>query len=183
MSQNSEELRKKASRIFLEHENLVRIVALRTAPSSSILGDIANEVFITFVEHASEWDYNRDLRPLLKQITRNIAMRFWREHLKKLPSVLQEISEFARINADEDSSCDYPDLGQELYALRICMKKLAPKYRSLIEAYYFGKITLDQLAEESKIKPGTLRKTMCRIREALKKCIRSTLEKGDLHVE
>ncbi|MDO5579674.1 MAG: sigma-70 family RNA polymerase sigma factor [Planctomycetia bacterium] len=183
MPQIDEELRKKASKIFLEQQNLVRIVAFRTAPSSSLLGDIANEVFITFVEHANQWDFNRDLRPLLKQITRNIAMRFWRDHLKNLPSVLQEISEIARKNAEEEAESDFPDLEQELLALRICMKKLAPKYRSLIESYYFGKITLDHLAEKSRIKPGTLRKMMSRIRDVLKNCIQNTLAKGDLDVE
>ncbi len=142
------------------------------------MGDIVNDVFIYFVERADRWDYQRDLTPLLRTITQHIALRHWRQYIKNMPSTLRELFEFLR-NDNETESERLENLEAEMAALDLCLIKLPQKYRQLIEAQYFGKIKLVEMADDLNIKIGTLKKTMCRIRSILRECIEKSLGKGD----
>ncbi|MDO5582157.1 MAG: sigma-70 family RNA polymerase sigma factor [Planctomycetia bacterium] len=180
--ENSRSDRDRATACFLEKSGFIRLVAYESAPSPDLLGDIVNDVFIYFVERADRWDYRRDLTPLLRKITRHIALRHWREHLKNLPGALGEVFEFLR-EAKESESDRLENLEEEMAALDLCLIKLPAKYRQLIEAHYFGKIKLVEIAKEQDIKIGTLKKTMCRVRSTLRECVERSLGKGDCDVQ
>ncbi|MDO5552765.1 MAG: sigma-70 family RNA polymerase sigma factor [Planctomycetia bacterium] len=180
----TEDQKDKAKKAFLEHYGLVRFIAFESAPQNDLLGDIVNDTFVYFVEHADRWEYDRDLRPLLKEVTRNIAMRHWREHVKHLPETLGEIAEILqRSTATTDEQTGTSDVSEELDAMKLCLAKLTAEQKKLIDAYYFGKVKLVVLAKESGIKEGTLRKMMYRIRAALRACIERVLKGRNVHVE
>ena len=183
-SDQNEQCRRMATECFLKHCGLIRLVAFETAPSTDLTNDIANDTFVYFIERADRWDYARDLTPLLRKITRNMAMRHWREHLKNLPQSLAPLYEFLRTEpSSEEKSDEQYDYERQMAALELCLKKLASPYLSLVEAHYFGGLKLVQIAEETHTKLGTLQKKMCRIRAALRTCIDHSLAGGTLHVE
>lgn len=94
-TQNSERSpQDRASQLFLENYNFVRFIAFELSPSRLLLEDIVNSVFVTFVQKAESWDLNSDVKPLLRQITRNISLQFWKKHLKTLPDSMRKIAEF-----------------------------------------------------------------------------------------
>lgn len=77
-----------AAQAFLAHYSFVRTVANRAAPWPGLTDDIAQQVFLEFIRKAGRWDLSKDLRPLLATMTRMVALRHWREAMRKeSPSV------------------------------------------------------------------------------------------------
>lgn len=177
-------IKEKATKIFLDHHGFIRLIAFDYAPSSDLAGDVVNEVFLFFTENADRWDLNGEIRPLLRQITRRIALEQWRNYKKQLPDELEKIFDYIQkdlsTRSDHDDSVD---LNSRLLALDICREKLLPKYRTLLEAHYFSGLKLVQIAKNRNINIGTLKKTMCRIRETLYRCIEKILKKEDHDAE
>lgn len=178
--QNSERSPKdRASQLFLENYNFVRFIAFESSPSRQLLEDIVNSVFVTFVQKAESWDLNSDIKPLLRQITRNISLQFWKKHIKNMPDSMRKIAEFLQNQTSNTHSIlGSEDLEEETMALELCLKKLTDRSRNLIELYYFENIPLVRIAEQTGRKPLTLGKTVCRIRAKLRSCIERTLKGG-----
>ncbi|MDO5582094.1 MAG: sigma-70 family RNA polymerase sigma factor [Planctomycetia bacterium] len=167
----------KAGSVFLDYHQYVRFIAFETAPSRDLVDDITHNVFIYFVENAKRWDYNRDLHPLLKKITKNIALQQWREYSKNLPESLKEISSLLRTEMEENGTAK-EDTEQEikLRGLELCLLKIPEKHRRLIEAFYFHKMKLTEIAASVGMKLKTLQKMMCRIRTTLQNCVERAVQ-------
>lgn len=179
---------RRASVLFLEHIDYVRLIAFECAPSRSILGDIVNDVFCDFVSKADHWDLTRDIRPLLAGMTRNIAFQYWRKHLKNMPDAIQKLAEEIRIRNGrlgffEDVREESPDREEELLALDLCMEQLPKEHVQLLEAHYFQSRSVVEIAEESGRKVNTLYSVLTRLRVALRKCVENKLGGGLPHVE
>lgn len=181
MEPNQEEQKHLAEKLFLEHTGYVRFIAFETVPIQNLVSDIIHEVFIVFIERSAQYDLKRDVRPLLKAITRNISLHFWREHLKTLPESMQILAE--HIQSRTSSASDLlgtSDLEEELAAMDLCLKKLSPRCRILIEEHYFNGRPLNELADESDQNVNTLRSALFRIRKSLKKCIERIMKNGEI---
>lgn len=165
-----------ASQVFLEYHLYVQRVALLFAPADSLNGDIVNEVFLRFVENASKWDYTRDLRPLLKKMTKHVALAFWRDHVKSLPESLKRVA----IRLQERSSTVADELttasDDELIALELCMKRLTVEQRDLLQAFYYSSKTTVQISQETGQNVNTLYSILSRARNALRECILAVLK-------
>src|SRR5437660_6273702 len=74
----------------------VHALALRLAPAPGLAEDIAQQVFLEFISKAAEWDLTKDIKPLLAVMTRHVANRCWRERMRSLPEVQQELAEHIR---------------------------------------------------------------------------------------
>ncbi|MDO5554342.1 MAG: sigma-70 family RNA polymerase sigma factor [Planctomycetia bacterium] len=183
-TKSNQALKDKATAKFMELTRYVRFVAYEKAPSRDLVGDIVNDVFIYFVEHADRWDYTRDLRPVIKGVTHNIALQHWRKYTQMLPKTLSEIAGFLIRNengSEEDESVSHKEL--EETALELCMAKLSPQHRQILVAFYYRRMKLSEIAQEMHIKLGTLQKMICRIRIVLRECIEKAIQEGVLHVE
>lgn len=170
-------VQKRAMQLFLQHSRYVETVAFHLAPEESLQHDIVYDSFIEFVENADKFDLDRDVKPLLRGITRNIAHRHWRTYLRKLPDEVGRIWRQA-FDSDEWQSNEAESLRVEerLAALDFCMKKLSPISRKLLELYYYKECSYATMAEMIGQKVRTLTKTMTRIRQSLKVCIEKVLK-------
>ncbi|MDO5554288.1 MAG: sigma-70 family RNA polymerase sigma factor [Planctomycetia bacterium] len=170
--------RRKATELFLKHHDFVRLVAFETAPDMEYQDDIANDCFIEFVEKAQKWDYQSDIRPLLRKMTQNIAMRYWRTHLRTLPENMRKIAQHLqdKLYASDEFE-DLSRLQQEQILLDFCMKKLTPENQKLVTLYYCDKVPYAQLAEIFHQSVNAIQKRMARIRVTLRKCIEQAFGK------
>lgn len=169
-----QQIENKAARLFLEHYRTVLDAAFRAAPLPGMAEDISQDVFTEFVTHANRWDLDRDVAPLLAAITRNVALRYWKERRKTMPAKLQEIAEVMRREAgcnETDDSADEP-----LYALNICLEKLSVQSRRAIDLYYRDRCDMREVGRKLNISPNAARISMFRIRNALRRCIRLILD-------
>lgn len=179
-SNKKAEHRHLAEKLFLEHSGYVRFIAFETVPIHHLISDIVHEVFILFIERSAEYDLVLDVRPLLKKITQNIALHFWRDHLKTLPESKRLLEEHIQSRVKNASSVlGTSDLEEEMVALDLCMKKLNPRCRILLEEYYFNDQSLVDLAKQMDQNVNTLRSTLFQIRKTLRKCIERIMKNGD----
>ncbi|MDO5553709.1 MAG: sigma-70 family RNA polymerase sigma factor [Planctomycetia bacterium] len=176
-SQNGDKS-EQARKIFLEQIDAIRVAAFKAAPNHSLIGDIVNDVFVRFVENAEKWDYSGNCGPLLRQITANIALEYWREHLRHQPESLQNVAEYTR-NLQEENINDRPTRAMKLKALELCMENLSAEHRELLEAHYIKGVPIKELAELFHKNVNALYSFFTRIRNVLEKCVESKLE-GEL---
>lgn len=164
-----------ATQIFLQNHGFVRSVALKNAPTRSLQEDIAQDVYIYFTENADRWDYDESkIKALFRTITENIAGRHWRNHLKNLPENLQKIASLIQKESDSGVFQEESDLDRNLLLLNVCMQKLTPKNRELLELLYFGELTYDELVERTGRSYGAIYTLMSRIRTVLHDCMEKT---------
>ncbi|MDD3588112.1 MAG: hypothetical protein PHQ75_13095, partial [Thermoguttaceae bacterium] len=128
--------KEKATSLFLVHHRFVEMLAFKAAPIGNIQQDIVHDCFIAFVEKADQWNLDADVRPVLLRITRNIAVNYWKKYLRTLPEQLRETYEYAyatRMESTEFSLCDKLATEEEVSVLRLCIQKLTPECRTILE--------------------------------------------------
>lgn len=156
------------------HSGFVRALAVRLAPWPGLAEDIAQQVFLEFLVKADQWDLQRDVRPLLAGMTRNVALRTWRERTRSMPDQLADLAEHIRGLA-ESQEVDWP--AQEgLQALQDCVAKLPDKSRRLIELHYYLEVTSVEISRQMAVKADAVRRALFRLRDQLRRCIQDVLK-------
>ena len=165
-----------ATRLFLQYYNYVRAVAFEVAPSPYLQEDIAHDVFVEFVRNAEKWDYSRDVKPLLRKMTRNIALTHWRTYMKNLPETLQKLAAYlGRENGEDQVQPDVSPMDEQLLALDLCLAKLPRKSQLLVESHYFNREAYSEIARQTNRTADAVAMAMSRVRATLKQCIEKRL--------
>ncbi len=164
--------------IVLSHHDFVRVTAFRESPYPGMTEDIVQQVFVEFFAKRDQWNYDDDLRPLLKTMTKYVAARLWREKSRYLSAVRKAIAEEVRISVHNS---DFP-YEEDMASLHQCLNKLSGRARKLIELRYFSDIPIADIAERLMLKPNSVYRTICRLREKLKACIERLGRGGVRHV-
>lgn len=146
-------------------------VAARIAPAPHLTEDIAQQSIMEFLRHWDRWDEAEDPRPLLAKITRITATRFWRQWTRAQPEAVRHLAERIRQRTALLPEEDLGDRRDEM--LRHCLDQLSTKARSLVEQYYLHQETTEQLATTYCTQTKNIHQRIFRIREKLKKCVRS----------
>ena len=104
------------------HGGFVKSLALKLAPIPGAADDVAQQVFLEFLQKADTWDLASDVRPLLATMTRYVAARVWRERTQAMSPELRELAEHVARLSDQQGVAWYTD--EEKEALRRCMDRL-----------------------------------------------------------
>jgi RNA polymerase sigma-70 factor, ECF subfamily len=161
------------SRIAAREEGFVLALATRLAPAPGLAEDIAQQVFLEFVEKAEQWDLSRDVRPLLTTMTRHVAKRAWRELSKQQKPKLRELADHIRRLAEDRELSWYTAEDRE--ALKECVKSLPDKSSSLIHAYYSLELSGREIAERLEMTSSAVRQALSRMRRKLRSCMEERL--------
>ena len=166
---------RKAVALFLENHQMVLQVAFRNAPFPGMAEDIAQDVFVEFVSHADRWDYSHDVGPLLAKITRNVALRYWREHKKSLPQNLLKLFETLQEIGKNENELEHSSMQAHLHALSICLEKLPPRSREILDCVYRDKMGMQKIGDLYLMSVNAVRLNVFRIRKQLRSCIQTAL--------
>jgi RNA polymerase sigma-70 factor (ECF subfamily) len=123
--------------------------------------DIAQNVFLKFWDKQETFITEEALKAWLIRVTINES----KNHLK---------SAWIRKRNDLDESMTAPE--NESYGIIEYVKRLKPKYRTVIYLYYYEKYSANEIAEILKMPPSTVSTQLQRAREQLKEII----EKEDI---
>jgi RNA polymerase sigma-70 factor, ECF subfamily len=155
------------------HQGFVKAVALKLAPAPGLADDIAQQVFLEFVSKREKWDLERDVRPLLAVMTRNVARRFWRERCRAMSPEMRQLAEHIRELSEKDDVSPYQE--EEVAALRDCLAKLPAKSQTLVRLhYYLGTSSVD-IASQLPMRADAVRRALFRLRGQLRLCIERAL--------
>jgi RNA polymerase sigma-70 factor (ECF subfamily) len=165
----------RAAQVFLAHHGFVRGLALRHAPYPGLAEDVVQQALVEFLAKASQWDLSADVRPLLATMTRQVALRLWRERTREMPEALRQLAEHVRRLAEERDAP--PRYEEERDALRRCLDGLPEKSRSLIDLYYFSELSAADIGTRLGTRADTVCRAISRVREKLRDCINRTLDR------
>ncbi|MDO5554071.1 MAG: sigma-70 family RNA polymerase sigma factor [Planctomycetia bacterium] len=174
-NKNQQEL---ASRVFLENYSFIRFIAFQSAPRRDLVEDIVNSTFIVFVNKSHQWDLTGNVKPLLGEITKNVAKNHWDDFMKHSPDSLRKIAEYVQRDVEVTGEIlgSNNTVDEEITALGLCLGKLPEESRKLVEDYYYHHVPLKEIAKETGRKPLTLGKVLFRIRQTLRKCVERVLK-------
>ena len=150
---------------------------MKYAPSPDVADDIAQQVFLEFLKKQHMWDLSTDVRPLLAEITRLVAKRFWQARCRRMAPEMRELAEHVRRLAEEREFS--PIQGDEKEALTRCLEKLPEKSRHLIRTRYFLGANSSEIAGRLDMTPGAVRRALFRLRVKLRECVHRQL--GQAH--
>mgnify|MGYP006295653681 CR=1 FL=1 len=170
----------KIKELVKQHQGFVKMLSVKLAPFPGVCDDIAQQVFLEFINKKDRWDLNNDIKPLLAGITRNIALRYWRELKKNMSPELAKLAEHIKtVAGSREDSAEEQKEEQKKRALRFCLRKLQAKSRKLIEVYYYLDLTSIEIAKKMSMTADAVRRALFRLRKKLKKCIQRSLQGRD----
>ncbi|HYG77010.1 MAG TPA: sigma-70 family RNA polymerase sigma factor [Planctomycetota bacterium] len=155
------------------HRQLRGYVAAISADLSSV-DDISQEVFLRALERLDHVSDLEDFPRFLRGIARNVV----REHFRK-SSLYSEryvafVEEAYAGAAGRDADTPFKD-PQLIRALRNCVGKLPANSQKMLNLRYTGDLRSDEIGKKMNLNSGAVRIALLRIREALMKCVRSSL--------
>lgn len=159
---------KKILDIFLTQRSFLKGVAYRYAPDAEFLDDILQQVFLEFLRKWKTDPPTGEIEPLLTAMTKNIALRHWRDHARKQPDALAILSEKLQSRSTELEDLPYED---EITKLRHCVELLPETQRRVVRMRYFEDCSVQEIAEQLNIKLSTLYHILFRVRQMLKSCM------------
>ena len=165
-----------AAQVFLTHHGFVKGLALKHAPWPGLADDIVQQVFLEFTAKEAQWDLQADVKPLLATMTRFVALRHWREHMRQQPEVVRKLADHIRqLAGDQQEESRYDD---EILVLRDCLRKLPDKTRSFVDFYYYAELSTGEIATKMNMRSDTVCRALCRVREKLRDCVTKILRGG-----
>lgn len=146
--------------------------------------DLAQEAFIIAYQRMGEFDAERDFGAWVRGIARNLVINERRKSARRkrivadnLTDVLVASSSAAEdIEGDAEAALGMGDRAKaKMTALRECLQRLPEKSQAMIKARYEENASAPDIAEQLDMKSAAVRKSLERIRSALRKCMEERL--------
>ena len=160
--------------LYTQHEQrLFRYVAT-LLPTRQDAEDVLQETATVLWKKFDQYDRDQPFLPWARRIAYFEVLRL----LDKEQTRKRHLSEAALEAISETRTQNEDLLVAQSQALQLCMEKISPDERELIQSRYHSSTPVVELAQRSGRKADTLYKSLERIRKKLLVCINSTLKKG-----
>lgn len=140
--------------------------------------DLAQETFVAAYESLNSYRSHAPFRHWLFGIARNQALMHLRREQKRRSHEVQslESSVIGWLAGRVESKPGEPgQQEQRMSALRSCLEELPPASSGLVRDYYLKQRSTGKIAQSAGKKEGAILKTLYRVRQALRDCIRMRL--------
>ena len=130
--------------------------------------DVLQDTNVILIKHAGEYDEDRPFLPWAKAFAYNQV----KAHLKrKSRSRLVFDVDLVNVLAEETVARPEEDAGKVLELLEVCMERLTPVQKELVQARYYQKESAESLAKRLKRSVVSVRVQTHRIRRLLRGCV------------
>lgn len=130
--------------------------------------DVAQEVLIHFYDHTEDRPAGVEPIRWLKGLARNFCHRHLRGQRQR-GRLLARVAALTRAESDQPRAEN--DDGPLVEALPTCVERLTPRQRTILALRYDEGLAPAEIAERLGSKPGAIRVTLLRIREAIRDCL------------
>jgi RNA polymerase sigma-70 factor (ECF subfamily) len=172
---DSAEKKRIIERFVREHEAYTRSIALRLAPNPSDADDIAQEAYLIAVRRIAELDLERDIRPWLAGVVRNLCRKAWEKSIREDKLKNDALARFVEELAEQAPPSKYFDRKD---ALRECSEQLSPRSRELLNLRYNLDLTSNEIARKISSTSDAVRSALLRVRDSLRDCIQREMERS-----
>lgn len=158
--------------LFLRSEREVFRYVAALVPNVSEAEDIVQQTALALWEKFDAYDPSQPFTPWACRFALNKA-RQWTERRQRWEALLgRGLAEDLAQRRQELQ----PEFERRLRRLEVCVRKLPPGQRSLIQAYYYERTDVDSLAERTGRTVAATYKALQRIRQALQRCVEGQAE-------
>ena len=153
------------------YQHDVRAVVCRQLGRGPAADDIAQDVFVHAFRNIATFRGQGSIRSWLLGITRNLIVSHFRQQARHSSITLADLVDRLQIAECDDDAIDMDLQMQQLDVLRGCVKQLSDDQRRMVEAFYFENLPAAVIARQMERKPGTIRMSLLRIRDILRRCV------------
>ncbi len=153
------------------YQHDVRAVVCRQLGRGPAADDIAQDVFVHAFRNIATFRGQGSIRSWLLGITRNLIVSHFRQQARHSSITLADLVDRLQIAECDDDAIDMDLQMQQLDVLRGCVKQLSDDQRRMVEAFYFENLPAAVIARQMERKPGTIRMSLLRIRDVLRRCV------------
>ncbi len=146
--------------------------------------DVAQEAFIVAYNRFDEFDQSRDFGAWLRGIARNLVINERRKDARRKRILSDNLTDvlLASSSATDEAPEEMGDYAQaRLTALRECVQALPERSLRLLRSRYEEEHSAQDIAEEFEMKPPAVRKSLERLRSALRECMEQRLAVATAH--
>ena len=161
--------------LVIEHQSRVRNYIRSLGVASNSIDDIAQEAFVVAYNRFATYESGTSFPAWVNTIARNLIWNDRRKTARRFKLLNETVSEELLEEDPSLSLAEREDSDLRREALRSCMERLQPEHRNMLNIRYEQDMEPTQAAETLGLKPGTLRTTLMRIRQALRDCITKAL--------
>ena len=157
-------------KLFLKHENALRVFARSILPSWRNVDDVLQEASIVMWEKLDQLDSEDGFFPWGKTIIRFKCMNLMQ---KKKNERLVFSEKLLNLIADEAEKIDENEYAWRQSAIGTCLKTLSEEDQSLVMAPYLNHGSVKVMASKQSVSVNSLYKKLGRLRDRLLNCVNS----------
>lgn len=158
-------------KLYTANELAIRSYVRTLIPSRDDVEEVMQEVAVVLWRKFADYPTGEDFRKWAFAVSRFEALAWLRDRARDRLVFNQDV--FDLIAQEAESRSEYHQRQRE--ALDLCLEKLPPSQRDLVQQAYRPGTRIDQLAEHRGQSPNSLYKLLQRIRIALLDCTRRRL--------
>lgn len=169
----SADAQKGFAELWLKSQNTLGGYVCAHVPDHNLAEDIMQEVARKATAHFDQYDHARPFLGWLIGIARQCIADAYRAK-KRRPIVFSSdiVDSFAKVYIDLE-----PEEDRRAEGLRTCLAKLSDRHRRVLDLRYGRRVSTNDIAAQVGSSPGSIDTMIYRIREALRQCINTYLEK------
>ena len=142
--------------IIRKYADMIFRLAFAQVRSKNNADDIFQEVFLRYIRKNPSFRSEEHRKAWLIRVTINCSKKFWSSAWKRKVVPLEDNLTFSLPEENE---------------LDDALKKLAPKYRSVVHLFYYEEYSVEQIGKILNIKQSTVRTQLTRARAQLHKIL------------
>ncbi|MDD5660189.1 MAG: sigma-70 family RNA polymerase sigma factor [Actinomycetota bacterium] len=142
--------------IIRKYADMIFRLAFAQVRSKNNADDIFQEVFLRYIRKNPSFRSEEHRKAWLIRVTINCSKKFWSSAWKRKVVPLEDNLTFSLPEENE---------------LDDALKKLAPKYRSVVHLFYYEGYSVEQIGKILNIKQSTVRTQLTRARAQLHKIL------------
>jgi RNA polymerase sigma-70 factor, ECF subfamily len=157
--------------LFVRHQPRIKGFILALMPDFAVADDVLQETFLVVQKKAAEFDPSTNFLAWTYRIARFQVMKAQTSHQRHAArlsdAVLESLADSAPMEPWDDG---------RLKHLPICVEKLAPQARRIIDLFYRDEYKPQEIAQRLSWKPEAVSVALSRARKALRECIEKQLQ-------
>ncbi|GAA5494464.1 hypothetical protein Rhal01_00625 [Rubritalea halochordaticola] len=154
--------------LLAQEQEFLRLLIRTIGVSPSDANDVLQEANIYLINNATQFELGTNFRAWASKVVRYRCLQYFRDQ-KRRPMI--NLSEQAIDLITEEVCEQYEETERQLRKLNLCIDKLPADHADMLKANYHDGMTLKDYAKIHKKSHMAVRKTMSRVRHALKDCI------------
>lgn len=157
--------------LIREHRAQLHGFVLSLVPNNSDAEDLLQQVCVILWEKRDEFEIGTNFLAWARKVARYQALNHWRKERAKPPE--QEFSDHLLDVIQERSEEREREFLRHRRALQVCLAKLPPRHRKVVESHYFDGDTITEIAKQNHMKANAVSQLLFRARAALIACVQT----------